>query len=437
MGGSLSLAPCDWVIAVHESVRKSSRLERIDALVRELSVQDDPERLIRVFSRQADLVVRRDGLITVTRRDLEHPWYRVTRSSRWKEPINPWTQTERLPLYDRGILGELLYAGRPQVIDHLRVDADDPARALLEGMQSLACAPGYEHGQPMNLVAILRREPGAFSEQDLESLLLNANLLGRAVNNLLLTQELREANRALDHEKDQVGRMQRHLLPSKLPYIEGLELGSSYFTCSRAGGDYYDVLPLPEEQFGLFLADVSGHGTPAAVVMAMIHTLLHAFPGPPMPPLRVLSHINRHLLAVAPEGMFATAFYGIYEPYYRRFCYASAGHPRPLLRTSAGTVQELDGTSGLPLGVLEDDSWNMKEVVLVPGDAVLLYTDGIVEGTNPAGEPFGHERLVEAVRLGPARASLLVQHIERHYKNFCGGAPDMDDRTLLAAVAVP
>jgi sigma-B regulation protein RsbU (phosphoserine phosphatase) len=187
----------------------------------------------------------------------------------------------------------------------------------------------------------------------------------------------------------------------------------------------------------LFVADVSGHGTPAAVVMAMMHTLIHAFPGPVMPAAHVLSHINRHLLAVAPEGMFATAFYGIYDPYYRRLRYAGAGHPSPSLRRRSGAVVSLEGMSGLPLGVMEEESWNEQEVTLLPGESLLLYTDGILEGTNSAGEAFGRGRLDDALRLGPVRARPLVEHLERHYRHFCNGLPDMDDRTLLAAVAVP
>jgi len=415
----------------------SLRLERMDGLVKELSLQDDPERLVRVFSRQADLLIPRDAHVSVSQRDLEAPFYRITRSWQWREPINPWTDTHRLPLLDRGILGDLLYAGRPRLINHLEVPEDDPAWEHLRGMHALACAPGYDHGRPLNMVTILRREADSFTIEDLESLLLNANLLGRAVNNLLLTHQLQDANRALDHEKDQVGRMQRHLLPTVLPRIEGLELGASYITSSRASGDYYDVLPLPDGRWGLFVADVSGHGTPAAVVMAMIHTLLHAFPGPPEPVLRVLSHVNRHFLAVAPEGMFATAFYGIYDPHERRLRYASAGHPPPLLRRKNCFVRAAEETAGLPLGILEEDSWSELEITLKPGDTLLLYTDGMIEGTNSRGEPFGRKRFDDVFLLGPGRAGALVQHIERHYKDFCNGSLDLDDRTLLAAVAVP
>jgi len=184
------------------------------------------------------------------------------------------------------------------------------------------------------------------------------------------------------------------------------------------------------------VADVSGHGTPAAVVMAMMHTLLHAFPGPPLPPVHVLAHINRHLIALAPEGMFATALYGIYDPYYRRFRYASAGHPSPRLR-SGNLIHALEAPAGLPLAILPEDSWSEREILLTPGDILLLFTDGVVEGANAVGEPFGLARLDDAFRLGPKRAVPLVQHIERHYRDFCQGAADMDDRTLLAAVAVP
>ncbi len=415
----------------------SARLQRIDDLVRELSFQDDPDRLVRVFGKQSDLLFRRDGIVSVSRRELSAPQYRITRSWRWHEAINPWTDVHRLPLLDRGLLGELLYAGKPGVMNRLEIAADDPASEHLEGMHALAYAPGYDHGQPLNMTVSLRREADSITPEDLEALLLNANLVGRAVNNLLLARQLDEAYRRLDHEMLQVGRMQRHLLPTQLPRIDGLELGASYVTCSRAGGDYYDVLPLPDDQWGLFLADVSGHGVAAAVVMAMMHTLLHAYPGAPVPPGQVFSYVNRHLLAVAPEGMFATAFYGVYDPVRRRLRYASAGHPPGLVRRGGYHIRELDRPGGLPLGILPEETWAEGETALLPGEALLLYTDGIVEGVNRQDEPFGRERLENALRLAPLRATPLVGHIERYFKDFCPDSPDLDDRTLLAAVAVP
>ena len=401
-----------------------------------MSIQDDAERLVGVFGRQGAFLIRRDGFVSVSRRDLQAPYYRITRSSTWHDPINPWTEAHRLPLLDRGLLGELLYLGKPAVLNRLEVEPDDPAREHLEGMRSLACAPSYDHGEPINMVMLLCREPDAFTTNDLENLLLHANLLGRAVNNLLLAQNLDEAYRKLDEEMRQAGRVQHALLPEELPMIEGLELGASYVTCSRAGGDYYQVVELSDGRWGLFLADVSGHGVGAAVGTAMLHTLLHSCPEPCAPPTGILAYINRHLRVVAPDGMFATAFYGVYDPATRQLTYSLAGHPLPLRRRDHH-VAELEPTSGLPLGVLGTDVYGEKTIALKPGDALLLHTDGIVEGLNSTGEMFGKDRLAETIRLGPRRARRLVQHVERHFQNYQGETMDLDDRTLLALVAVP
>jgi sigma-B regulation protein RsbU (phosphoserine phosphatase) len=415
----------------------STRLTRINDLVKEMSFQDDPDRLVRVFNQQSDLLLRRDGIVTVNCRDLAEPRYRITRSWRWPDTVNPWTEAHRLPVFEHGILSDLIYRGRVLRDNRFQVPADDPAREHLEGMGSMICAPGYDHGRAVHSVLLLRREPDSFTDQDLETLLLHANLLGRAATNLQLAQQLQEVNRRLDHEMQEVGRMQTHLLPAELPQIEGLELGASYITCHEAGGDYYDVFALPEDQWGLFLADVSGHGTPAAVVMAMMHTLLHSFCGPLAPPAKVLAHLNNHLARAVPEGMFATAVYGVYDARRRRLRYATAGHPAPRLRRSSGPIRALDTTGGLPLAVLPDHPYAELEVSLKPGEVVLFYTDGILEGMNGAGEYFGTGRLDDALALGPLRAGPLVRHLERRFKDFCNGLPDMDDRTLLAAVAVP
>jgi sigma-B regulation protein RsbU (phosphoserine phosphatase) len=414
-----------------------SRLQRIERLVKEMSFQDDADRLVRVFAEQSTTLFQHDGLVTVSRRGLEAPRYRVTRSWRLREIVNPWTEAYRLPILESGLLGTLLNAGAPVLLNRLEVAPDDPCREHLEGMRSLIGAPAYENGRAIYMALALRRQPDGFAEADLETLLLNANLISRAAATMQLAQQLQEAYRRLDYELQQVGRMQRHLLPAELPHIEGLELAASYLTCERAGGDYYDVLPLPDDCWGLFLADVSGHGTPAAVVMAMLHTLMHAYPGSPMGPAHVLAHLNRHLLAVAPDGMFATAFYGVYEARCRRLRYAIAGHPLPRLRRASRPVEPLPPTQGLPLGIVPEAAWEEAELVLAPGDALLLYTDGLLEGANQMGALFGYERLEDALRLGPLRAEPLVRHIERRYKDFCNGTRDIDDRTLLAAVGVP
>jgi sigma-B regulation protein RsbU (phosphoserine phosphatase) len=411
-----------------------TQLERTDELVRQLSHEEDPDRIIRVFAGHDQHALPRDGVVSLSRRGLAAPQYRVTRSNLWKQAINPWQQPEKLPIFDRGIFGELLYAGRPAIIDDLQVGADDPAREYLDGIHSLACAPTYDHGQALNMVILLRRQPASFKPSELETVLLNANLVSRAVTNALLAGELREAYQKLDREMQRVGEMQRQLLPRSLPAIEGLQLAAQYATCSRAGGDYYDVFRLDNSHWGLCIADVSGHGTPAAVVMAMLHTLLRTFTGTPLAPGRILSHVNRHMTEMVPDGTFATAIYGVYDVRRRTLRYSNAGHPFPRCRRG-GEILSLAQDGSLPLGLSAQEAWEEREFQLERDDALLFFTDGLTEGMNHAGEQFGSLRLESALRGSPGGADAVMQHLDSRYLEFCDGTIAMDDRTLLVTVA--
>ena len=143
-----------------------------------------------------------------------------------------------------------------------------------------------------------------------------SNLFGRATHNLVLSEQLKKAYDELDAEIRVIGDIQRSLLPTELPKIPTMDLAADYQTSRRAGGDYYDFFPLPDGRWGIWIADVSGHGPPAAVLMAVTHSIAHAFSGPPSPPGNFLSHVNYHLATryTAASGTFVTAFYGIYDP---------------------------------------------------------------------------------------------------------------------------
>src|SRR5690349_24930591 len=142
------------------------------------------------------------------------------------------------------------------------------------------------------------------------------NLYGRATHNLVLAEKVKEAYEAVDEEMRIVAALQRSLLPDPLPKIPTMSVAAHYQTSHRAGGDYYDFFPLPDGKWGILIADVSGHGTPAAVLMAVTHTIAHTYGGPPTPPGTLLNFVNRHLAAryTNGNGTFVTAFYGIYDP---------------------------------------------------------------------------------------------------------------------------
>ena len=179
-------------------------------------------------------------------------------------------------------------------------------------------------------------------------------------------------------------------------------------TTSRrsAGGDYYDFFPLPGGQCGIFIADVSGHGTPAAVLMAVTHCIAHTNPGQALPPADVLNYLNRHLatLYTSRNESFITAFYGVYDPADRTLTYACAGHNPPRLkRCRDGTLLALDEAGGLPLGIMPDGAYDQVVQQLQPGDQILFYTDGITEARNPEGGCTAPTAWIRSWRIAPSR----------------------------------
>jgi sigma-B regulation protein RsbU (phosphoserine phosphatase) len=364
------------------------------------------------------------------------PQYRITRSTTWKETINPWKERDRLPLLAGGLLAELIYGDDPKVIDDLDVAADDPAAEYLAGHRSLMAIPLFDQGVALNMVVRLRKEPSAFHKEQLPEMVWLSNLFGRATSNLVLSEELQRAYQALDREFKIVGEIQRSLLPAQVPKIPTLDVAAYYQPSQRAGGDYYDFFPLPAEKWGIFLADVSGHGTPAAVLMAVTHCLAHTHPGPPMPPAKVLEYLNRHLasLYTRENGSYVTAFYAIYDPADRSLNYACAGHNPPRLkRCQDGTLLALDQANGLVLGITPDATFAEGVQRLQPGDQIIFYTDGISEARNPAGEMFRTQRLDHALGACSLQASALLDAALRSLDEFTQGCPADDDRTLIVA----
>src|SRR5205085_4508371 len=155
----------------------------------------------------------------------------------------------------------------------------------------------FDQGQGLNMVVLLRREPAGFDREQFPEVVWMSNLFGRATHSLVLSEEVKAAYEAVDYEMKVVADIQRSLLPARLPTIPNMGLAAHYQTSQRAGGDYYDVFQLPGGLWGLLIADVSGHGTPAAVLMAVTHCLVHTYCGPPMTPAELLGYVNRHLCA--------------------------------------------------------------------------------------------------------------------------------------------
>jgi len=414
----------------------------IDAAMKAISGVTDPEELVGIYWKHIGELMPIHDFMAVSRRGVEPPYYLVTRSSRFTEDLNPWTQRDRLPRLTGGLAGEIAYANKPIIIDDLpaRLAADDPAWFYLQGFQSLVALPQYDDGDALN-VTIMLMPPGVTLDPAVIPLLhWQGGLFGRGTQNLVLRNRLGDALAALDRELQAVGEIQRSLLPAALPVVPGFELAASYDTSARAGGDYYDFFPLPGGRWGLFIADVSGHGTPAAVLMAITHAVAHALPGTHAPPADLLGYVNDRLVeSYTRGGTFVTAFYAVLDPAAGTLAYARAGHNPPRL-VRRGRTLSLDTAGGLPLGIVGEQGYDQAVVPLEPGDLLLLYTDGITEAAPPAPsggagsrELFGTDRLDDLLlACGTLSAADCVARVRTAVAAYANHAPPTDDQTLIA-----
>ena len=412
------------------------RLTEVVGVMRELSRLSDPEEMVRAYGSWIRGMVRADRFVSLSRRDLEYPKYRITRSSLWSEPINPWTERDRLPLLDGGLLGELIYGDKPRILQDFAFDPDDPAFAYLDGQRALMAIPNYDGGEGLNMTVRLSADRDAFDRETFPQHVWMSNLFGRATQNLALSDELKRAYALVDRELKHVADIQKSLLPKSIPNIPTLGLAAYYQTSQWAGGDYYDFFALPDGKLGLLIADVSGHGTPAAVMMAITHSIAHSYPGPPSSPGELLAHVNHQLTTryTMQSGIFVTAFYGIYDPSARELSYACAGHNPPRLkRCEDGSIASLDGVSNLPLGLFPDLVFEQTTLRLIPGDQIVFYTDGITEAFDTEGRMFGLERLDEVLENCHLRADGLIEEVLKALDAFTAGVAATDDRTLLVA----
>lgn len=252
---------------------------------------------------------------------------------------------------------------------------------------------------------------------------------------LLLLLSLELADKVTMKRDLEIAReIQSWLVPSRPPEVPGADIAFATRPQNSVAGDYYDAFfpGKSREKLLLVIADVAGKSVPAALLMATLQASLRTLASDTMPLVELVTGLNHYASAHSLDGRrFTTALIAEYNLTTRRMDYVNAGHNPPILRRSDGALEKLEA-GGLPLGIEADTTFESGSVQLAPGDALILYTDGVVEAFNAAGEDFGNERWLAAIRQLPeVSAEETLRTLMRKVDSFVGATRQSDDITCL------
>ena len=434
-------SPAVDVIDTRQNVRLAILLEMLEDVSRAV----EPEDAVRAYGDRIGKLRPLDALLGISQRNVPEGMYKITRrvlSSDGGVPRHeirdPWRNWDSIEAHTGGFIGGIIARPEPRLIHNLFLKDDPVLGDRLADMGSCLAMPVFDGGRVLNWTLMFRRDARGFTIDELEQNVLTANLFGAMTKNLVSLEQINRLNEKLRQQFEEVARVQRALLPKRIPEVSGLRIAASYLPSQQAGGDYYDFFELPGGRLGVMIADVSGHGPAAATVMAMLHAIIHAFPGGAgaATPAEIVAFVNRQLTSANMDGTFATAIVARFDPATRELRYACAGHPpaRRVLPVAGGLrVQALDGEATLPLGIVDELHVPEHRVTLDPGQHVVLYTDGITETFNARREILGVEgldRVLEQARAadGPQAVidtihAAVLGHAGRHARD--------DDQTLV------
>src|SRR5215212_4138792 len=320
-----------------------------------------------------------------------------------------------------------------EAVDVEALDLDSPALRELRAAGVKLAVPLVSQGE---LIGVLNLGP-RLSEQDYSSddRKLLDNLAAQAapalrVGQLVREQEAEAVTRQRFEQELEVARLiQQNFLPKELPDLPGWQIAAYYRPAREVGGDFYDVIPLPDGRVGFVVGDVTDKGVPAALVMSATRSVLRASAQRLIEPGEVLERVNEHLCPDMPEKMFVTCLYGVLDPDTGHLRFANAGHDLPYVKTARGVVELR--ARGMPLGLMQGMSYEEKETTLEPGDSVLLHSDGVVEAHDPRRDMFGFPRLKQTVADAPS-GQQLIDRVLKDLEDFTGpDAEQEDDITMV------
>jgi sigma-B regulation protein RsbU (phosphoserine phosphatase) len=328
----------------------------------------------------------------------------------------------RLRIGRQGMVGYVAATGKMRYAPDVHQDAY--YIACEPATQSEVDIPLKAAGQVIGVLVVAHQQTDAFSEDQLQVLQALAGHIAIAIENARLFRHERLERERMQRESAEARAMQRALFLKAVPLIPGFAFETAWHPAGAVAGDWFDFIDLGNERYGIALADVSGKGMSAALLMSATRAILRSVAPLYPSPAETLEHLNRTLTEDFPPGKFVTMVYGILDAKTRELTLASAGHLRPLLINHQCAFLDLD--TGLPLG-LGPSSYPEHTITLGPGTQLLLYTDGITEAMNSTEEEYGPARLMEHFLDPQACVDGLIAEVQR----FGGKSDRNDDATAV------
>jgi len=303
-----------------------------------------------------------------------------------------------------------------------------PEESKREGIVSMLSVGMRYQGKAIGVLRVYTDEEQTFSQLRIDLLKAVAAQAAAAIENARLLAESIE-NAEMEKQLKLAADVQQRMVPQRPPKVPGLDLASVYVPAFTLGGDFFDFIPLPDNNVGLVVADVSGKGVPASLIMASVRAALRSEVNNVYYLYEVMRRLNVMLCRDTKDSEFVTLFYGVYNAATRRLTYCSAGHP-PAMLLRDGAVSELR-SDNMVLGLDPSEQFVQSVLDLKKDDAFLIYTDGLTDGMNFANQSFGRQRIADAFEKGGATSEIMAQNLLWELRKFVGIAKRTDDVTMI------
>jgi phosphoserine phosphatase RsbU/P len=330
---------------------------------------------------------------------------------------------ERLKIGKEGMVGYVAATGQMRYAPDVR--KDEYYIACEASTLSEVAIPLHVDGRLVGVFTASHPEVDAFCPAQLRLLQALCSHVAVAIQNARLFQQERREREKMSREAIEARAIQQALLPRSSPYVPGFAISGLSVPAGAVGGDWYDFIPLDDGRWGLVLADVSGKGTAAALLMSATRGMLRSLAETNYGPAEVLTRLNRLMVDDFPRGRYVTMIYAVLDPASRTLSFSNAGHLLPLL-VDGKQVHCLSTERGMPLG-LGFSTFSEVEVQIPQGSRLVFYSDGITEAENALDEEYGRERLENYVLRPEASVESVLQDV----RSFANGVGLRDDATII------